>query len=304
MKYKFVNRVSVLFSLVFVFNAFSYLNSITEAEKTRERLKASFLDFSKKSLSCREDVNQLSEKVHDLKNTTSDKIHVCSNISESIEKTDQCSTFLMNSHSEVKELLSALSNNESKCSSLGVRKRYNVIKERLRGIKVRISIGLESLASLKKLSVSSEKQKEKNFNRYKPAHCSLLKGGDRVYLWDVRIVLAHDFGDLYTMNRGVKALEILHDYMSNLYDICDLQNATTQSEQSIASFFKMSLEDNETSLRRARERFSGLTFEEASKKICKELEKRNADIVGLCENPINSTSWLYSAHRFLHDTFE
>ena len=101
-------------------------------------------------------------------------------------------------------------------------------------------------------------------------------------------ILKIEKGDLYKINKSLNKCKILLDQMSNLSQICDLQDLSRleDAKQMVTQFENNFGHDS--------------IFEQTSKYACETLNQSDIGAV-LCENPIDNPSWIYSAHYFLEN---
>ena len=86
-------------------------------------------------------------------------------------------------------------------------------------------------------------------------------------------------------------------YYPLFFNICDLEKADqTELNQAAAVSLKNALTSSQQTLEKAKLQFGDMDFETSSQKLCQALTKQNKDHLGLCEEPLNNLSWIYSAH--------
>ncbi len=133
---------------------------------------------------------------------------------------------------------------------------------------------------------------------------------------------AYNSGNLYMTNKNLERVDVLSELMSILFEICgniesmmrvdvlsELMSILFEICGNIESMMRVEYKRDAVfemkgeligSVRvLAQNLFDDLTFEQSSEIICRHLKEKDADRFGLCENPINNPSWIYSVNHFL-----
>ena len=277
------------------------LDSIEQIKRDRRNHLETFVSYTNQIKYCSEELNNLSLKIIEVTKNVSEKKNFCESI-HTEKQFQQCLQSKSKSLTDIENLSSAILDIKNHCFSF-VKEQF--LQERKAQLELSAKSLKESLSHLRDKNLQIVKNKEtsaKANTKNKLVECnqSFVKPNIKVSSWYFETERAYKTGNLYTITKGLHALEILNDYTSTLFQICNVENTTlTRLNQHKITNMKNILTNSQRKLETAKNQFSDLTFDQSSGIMCKNLTEENADNLGLCDYPINNSSWIYSMNHLL-----
>ena len=278
--------------------------SIDQIKKERKIKAQSFANHLSQVHSCKKALDHLFTQVADIKNTLSKNEELCGTI-HTERQLNQCFQFRSDTLNEMEALKSSASNFKTQCSFPVFRKKMELIHENLELPLNSLNRSLSLLTDIKREVAHYKRTQFQIYNKYKLLDCHLNAPIVEMSLWDLKAQRAFDNGNIHLIKQSLRALEVLNDYISTLYSLCNGDEAEeTALNQTASSHLKNIVTNSQNILDNAKNKFSDFSFDQLSQKMCQNLKDTNKDLFGLCEDPLNNPSWVYSAHCLWSETLK
>ena len=305
MFYKLFVIIVLVFDIFYAQLVFSADSVVLQLRRDRQIKHQAFIDSANQFTQCSEELWSLVGQIDVLHESVLSKGVICDEINSS-DKYKECIGLISQSISDLKNLKSVVLDAQRRCPLFNSRSSVN----KLTGLIDSLESDLITLNERYKYVVMDENVKVAVYDRNKLSKCytSLQNLSSRIYLWIDRINLnlVGFSRDLYPVTQGLSALEIYEDYFLNIKDIC-LKTADPEKTRDHETYVGL-IENKYNEIKEAIATVFGnhenFPFEENATMMCTELTSDTdhasySVIEGLCQEPLNNPSWIYSAHYFL-----
>ncbi len=235
--------------------------------------------------------SQLANSTHEYQKKVEEVQNKCHSRSITNKKEfDDCLSAQYSLRAQIESLIYILPSLKGPCSRTQYPELTPNLKALSRELEERIAITrtkyLAFFRNQKDLE-TTEKRRKKYPNSIKAGcYISLLSYLERMQWWSITALINADVGDIYDVERALKAIKILKDDMATRTDLCKIHER-----------MKDAIAKSEEILKKTQNYKK--PFEEMAQKICGHLDQKKPVHRELCQEPLNNDSWKYSASQAL-----
>ncbi len=280
----------------------------TQMNQERQSLREEFSRYAHQVNSCGETLNNLSTEAENVRQLISQRTAVCESPVTTRERYSKCVDITNEVISRTQSFQSAVSKAKELCSlftslSSVAQKLEAPLKSMQKNLRY---IGDEGLGNIVWFFKNSEQQ---IYEKHKPQDCllDLIRISKFIAspMWQMEA--GHLFGDIYSLNRILSELHIIKDYALTVEKVCNadgfnlpednektqeyMQRSITKMQNKVKEITQMV--DNLIS------KYGDIDFDTLSGKMCETLREKNRDEQGVCDFPVDTPEWAYSAQYML-----
>lgn len=272
--------------------------TIETLQRKRKQNRNSFLNHAHQTTSCAEEVQKLSVQANTISENISKNTKTCGSFISKEDDYNKCVKDISKIRTYLKNLKSNVANTKSSCPLFSVNDKQ--LESSLNAIESSVYLLGEGmgywLRATRKIDSSIY-----NDNKYKDCATDILRINYPLGFFSTGVFTSHYVSDMYRLEKKLLGVRIYGDYSQAIVEACIANEDQTDRMQEINEV-KAENEQIQKEVSEDINKYSNYSFDELSSKKCKAIKKRNINVFGLCENPMNTPSWKYSIHH-IYDSY-
>jgi len=278
---------------------------IEALQRERKQNRNSFLNHAHQITTCAEEVQKLSVQANTISENFSKNTKTCGDFISTQDDYNHCKRDLSKIRTYLRGLKNNVANTKNNCPLFSVNdKQLSSSSTALKSSIRRLSD--EGMGFWLRFNRESDSSIYAN-SKYQ--NCASDISGIIDYplsLLSTGVIIYHEVSDIYELEKSLVGLRICSDYSQAIAEACGVYEVNEDQTALMQEINEIKTENEKIQkiISEDIDRYSNYSFDELSSKKCEEIQKRNINAFGLCENPINTPSWKYSIHHIYKNYME
>ena len=273
------------------------IETIEALQRDREQNRNAFLNHAHQITTCVEEVQKLSVQANTISENISKNTETCGYFISTENNYNHCVMDLSKIKTYLRDLKNNIADTNNSCSLFS--KNNDQLASSLNAIESSIRLlGDEGMGYWLNFTRESHSSIY-NDNKYQDCATDILRIGYPIGFFSTGAMTHHYVSDIYELERSLLGLRIYSDYSQAIAEACGVYEVNEDQTALMQEINEVKTENEQIQERVSRtiDKYSNYSFDELSSKKCEAIQKRNINTFGLCENPMNTPSWVYSIHH-------
>jgi len=320
----------LIWMLICLFSLNGLSMEVIEAlQRERKQNRNSFLNHAHQITTCAEEVQKLSVQANTISENFSKNTKTCGDFISTQDDYNHCKRDLSKIRTYLRGLKNNVANTKNNCPLFSVNdKQLSSSSTALKSSIRRLSD--EGMGFWLRFNRESNSSIYAN-SKYQNCASDISGTSYPIGFFSTGAFTCRYESDIYGLEKSLVGLRIYSDYSQAIAEACGVYEVNEDQTALMQEINEIKTENEQTQKRISEaidkyhdyineiktenekiqkiisediDRYSNYSFDELSSKKCEEIQKRNINAFGLCDNPINTPSWKYSIHHIYKNYME